>query len=472
MTDDAERARALFATFPGIVVAPVPGRGSHVHVEGDHAVAALVFGNDAHGEAARLVVAFIFSRMGRGQRLDGKAPVTASAASACACATKGAVHYACTTGQLAVFLRALTYASAAPMGPPGPVVALAGTPLPFLLSRALAAFERDYEALPAQGQQPKPALGVWCNVLRGIGEEAIRQRDLPERTVLSRRGTRAVTRDLQRLGWLAVERQDGVPKLRLTDAGLLAHDAGPRFIAAGEAAWRDRFGKRRINALRGALVALTKQFEIELPWHLTGYGPADASVTGGSFVAAQPGPPRLPHHGEEWPVVLRKVGDDTAPLPLHALLSQALAQFTIDYEWDVEGYAAGLNFTTNLLRHIPDEGLPLGQAIELGHVRGNGKSGTERHLVTVVTPGRPSDKTRRVLLTPKGKAARDSFAHRLAQTQRDWRTRYGDCVANLRDALAALDDDLGPDLPDYPNTTAWFWHSMNAASHMARRNRA
>lgn len=463
-------AHAALAAFPGIVTRARGKRGSHVQANGDRAVVALAFAGDIHGTTARLTTAYIFSRMGN-RRLDGKAPVRASVAPASAGGAKDAT-YVCSTGQLAIFARALKYANAAPPGPPRPQAPLGGRPLSTLLGHALVAFERNYDARRAaargaasrRGTAHTPSLGVWSNVLRVVGERGAHPRTISERSVLSRRGVRAVVRDLERLGWVRAARGDGGPRVVLTAAGSRARGKCPPHVAAVERGWRATFGARRIAALRKPLVALTRQFQIELPWYLTGYGPGDASATGGDHIPAQTGPPRIPHHGQDWLVVPRTAGEDTSELPLPALLSQALAMFTIDYEWHTAGYAAGLHFTANLLRHIPDEGLPLAQAAPLGDVSGTGKSATERHLATVVAPGKPRDGTRRVYLTPKGKAARDAYATRLAGVEADWHSRFGACVGALRTALEALDADLGDNLPDYPNTTAWYWHSMIAGS--------
>ena len=456
----ARDAHAALVAFPGIVTRARRNQGSHVRLDGDRATVALTFRNDIEGATAQRTTAHIFARMGH-RRLDGKAPVPPSAAPAGA--TKDATHYVCAKRQLAIFVRALTYASTAPMGRPRPQVQLDAPPLATLLGHALVAFERDYDARAGAA----PGLGLWSNVLRALDDDGIHPRTLGERTVLSRRGVRAVVRDLERLRWVRRAPGGGTHVL-LTDAGREARDACPPHIAAVEKAWHASFGARRLGALREALIALTRQFAIELPWYLTGYGPGDVSVTGGDYIAAQTGPPRIPHHGQDWPVVQRTAGEDTSPLPLPALLSQALAMFTIDYEWDIAGYATGLNFTANLLRHIPDAGMPLAQARTLGDVSGTGRSGTERHLVTVVEPGKPRDGTRRVHLTPKGKAARDGHAHRTLEVERAWQSRFGDCTIALRQALEALDADFGPDLPEYPDTTKWYWHSMIAGSAAAR----
>ncbi len=461
-----EEAHALFDAFAGIVAAKPRGQGSHAHVEGDRCVVALVLSDDTQGEVARLLADFVFSRMGQGERLDGKAPVRGRSPSACADGTMDATHYVCSRRQFAVFVRALKYASVAPMGPPHPKMKLGTTPLSFLLSHALVAFERDYNARRGTA----PSLAIWSNVLRVV-DDGVSVRELAQRAVLSQRGAKGVTRDAERLGWLATRPAGRTRHLFLTASGRRARDASAQTVAAVEQQWRARF-TRRLAALRQALAALACQFDVDLPFYLSGYGPADASITGGNHLPAQTGPPRIPHHGQDWPVVLRPAGRDEAALPLPALLAQALAMFTIDYEWDISGYGAGLNHTSNLLRHIPDGGMPLARAAALGDVAGNGKSGTERHLVAVVTPGARRDPGRLVHLTPKGKSARDSFAHRVRAVERDWRARFGHCAADLRGALEALDADFGENLPDYPDTTAWYAESMIAGSAAVRSNHA
>ncbi len=153
-------------------------------------------------------------------------------------------------------------------------------------------------------------------------------------------------------------------------------------------------------------------------------------------------------------MVLRDPQSGVSDLPLPALLSKVLAAFTIDYERERLGWLAT---ASQLLQFVDDDGTTLGRASASG-VNGTGKSRLERHLVVVVEPGRPSDMNRRVYLTPKGKRGRDSYPHLVMEIERNWRSRYGsDHVVNLRTTLESLDRDFGAGLPDYPNTTAWFF---------------
>ena len=459
--------------FPGIATASEDDAGSRAHVDADRVVFALRFDATQEGEVARMVVDFIFSHMGEGRRLDSRTPIPAEREPLGDRATRDSTRYACSHQQAANAMRMLRYASPRTQGPARPKTVLRAQPLSTLLSHAFAAFDRDYEGAR---RLPQPSLGIWSNVLRAIPDTGLSRRELPKRTILSRRGASTVVRDLERLRWLTVEKVEnerGTAMLHLTSAGRAARDAAPKLIESVQSDWETRFGPQRMATLRQALAELVAQFDIELPWYLTGYGLADASVTGGNHVAAQHGPPRIPHHGKDWPVVLRTSGGchpstDLSSLPLPALVSQALAAFTIDYEWDIFGYGAGLQATANLLQYTPDDGIPLRDASARGDVRGNGKAGLERHLVVVVEPGKPSDSSRRVLLTPKGKRARDSHAHLLTQVERDWQESYGPCVRELRAALESMDDQLGEGLPNYPTTTAWFFQSMVAGSAAAR----
>ena len=468
----AEGIAAALRTFPGIATASEDDAGSRAHVDGDRVVFVLRFEATQEGEVARMVVDFIFSHMGEGRRLDSRTPIPAEREPLGDRAMRDSTRYACSHQQAANAVRMLRYASPRTQGPARPRTILRAQPLSSLLSHVFAAFDRDYEDAR---RLPQPSLGIWSNVLRAIPDAGLSRRELPKRTILSRRGASAVVRDLERLRWLTVEKIEskrGAAMLHLTSAGRAARDAAPKLIESVESDWETRFGPQRMATLCQALAALVAQFDIELPWYLTGYGLADASVTGGNHIAAKPGPPRIPHHGKDWPVVLRPPGNPSAApssFPLPALVSQALAAFTIDYEWDIFGYGAGLQATANLLQYTPDDGISLGDASARGDVRGNGKAGLERHLVVVVEPGRPSDSSRRVLLTPKGKRARDSHAHLLTQVERDWHERYGTCVQELRTTLESLDDQLGEGLPNYPTTTAWFFQSMVAGSAAARK---
>ena len=165
-----------------------------------------------------------------------------------------------------------------------------------------------------------------------------------------------------------------------------------------------------------------------------------------------PGPPRIPAHGQDWPVAIREPGSTAADLPMPALLSQVLGAFAIDYERERLGH---LSVVSNFLRFVGDDGVTLERAQVLGGVSGNGKTLHERHVDVVVEPGRPSDKGRRVYLTPKGRRMRDAYPHLVGEIERGWCEEYGDAVPAMRSALNAMNEQFEGDLPDYPDTNGW-----------------
>lgn len=410
--------------------------------------AALVFEDGNAGRAAQLIVEFVLSGQSTWIRRIG-APAREAEAS------DGGGADICLVGDskaMSTLARTLAYASTRMLAAPPEAPAPPGDArtLPALLSHALIAFTRDYGAAPATGV---PSLPVWSNVLRPLGTEVSAERDLQRRTVLSKRVNGVALRELERLGWVLREKgaERRAPKTaRLTGQGLAMEAAGRARVAAVEEAWLTRFGEPRMRRLRAGLLAATARLDIEMPWYLAGYGHGDASLTGGSSVPAEPGPPRVPARGEEFPVVPRE-REAEAAMPLPALLSWALAAFTLDYE---AGEYGSLAWASEFLRRIPAEGLPLGEAKTLCDVKGNGRSGPERHLCLVVAPGRGDD--RHVYLTPKSRRMREAWRGQVAEIERKWGDSLGAAVVDdLRDVLADLGGDAWSEFPDYPDTTTW-----------------
>jgi methyltransferase (TIGR00027 family) len=126
-------------------------------------------------------------------------------------------------------------------------------PLWALLSRALLAFALEYERAPG------PPLTLSANVLRVIGPDGVRTRDLPALAGISREAVAMAVGRLAESG-LATEGPDpggGRFKFtRLTAAGTAARAAYAERTAAVEAGWRARFGPGRVAALRAALEPL------------------------------------------------------------------------------------------------------------------------------------------------------------------------------------------------------------------------
>ena len=276
---------------------------------------------------------------------------------------------------------------------------------------------------------------------------------------MSQRAVRVATRDLEHRGWLVVEpvqEKRGLKIARLTNAGRLARDAGRVRVESTEQDWLNHYGKTRIGDLRSSLQTLISQIDVELPHYPTGYGQGDSSVTGGNYIPEDPGPPRIPGHGQEWPVVMRSDGGTESTLSLSALLSQALMAFTIDYDSDAEGVFGGLGGAVTFFRFVGNEGMPLGEASRIGDVTGTGRSNLERHRLVVVEAGRHRADERLVTLTSRGRRVRDTYPVLVVEIERRWRAQYGaKLIDDLRTSLEALDDQLENGLPDFPDTSGW-----------------
>ena len=130
---------------------------------------------------------------------------------------------------------------------------VATLPLSALLSRVLLAFALDYEA------SSEVSLAVGANLLRVLGEDGTRLRDLPVMTGISKEAVAWAMGVLIRAR-LAVEEPDPAASrgkvARLTPRGALARGLYLEFLGAVEDRWRDRFGRDTIGALRRPLEAL------------------------------------------------------------------------------------------------------------------------------------------------------------------------------------------------------------------------
>ena len=129
---------------------------------------------------------------------------------------------------------------------------LPSLPLHALLSRVLLAFALEYEAGAG------PSLAVSADLLRVLGPDGARLRDLPALAGVSREAVSWAQGILVRGGYATEEPDPAASRgkvLRLTAAGLDAQQRHHERIAALEAAWRERFGDR-VQELRDALEPL------------------------------------------------------------------------------------------------------------------------------------------------------------------------------------------------------------------------
>ena len=443
-----DRLNRIGRNFAGI--AQRLGRASF-RSHGSRVEADLSFDEGPVGTAARLVTGFILRR--RATRIEAAVHDSPGG---------GRMHFSMDAEDATRFARALGYAGTEGLGPAPARRKAGGVPLPTLLSHALIAFERDYgDAAP-----DAPTLPVWSNVLRVFRTEGITDRELGQRAILSQRVVRVVLRDFRNLGWL--ESDPGRHRaFRLTDRGTALEGVARQRLAEVERQWRKRHGPAVIESLRNGLAVVAATLELEWPWSLTGYGPADPSLTGGSYLPAEPGPPRVPGRGTEWPVVPRDTSLPAMELPLSALLSKVLAAFTVEYE---EEHLGPLGAASVFLAQVPDDAIPLARARAICDIAGTGKSAPERHLCVVVEPGQPRDGSRMVYLTPKARRIRDSCPSLAIDIEARWRERFGAGVLNrLRRALTTLAAETPPGTPDFPDTRAWLHPaSLKARGAMGR----
>ena len=338
-------------------------------------------------------------------------------------------------------------------------------PLNEILSVAVEGLRREFDKT-AKDQSAALSLDVYANLLRVIPDAGLDVREIPKLARTSKRTVKWNITVAQRFGWV-VQRDK---RVRLMAQGKSARDASARCLEASETEWRHRIGGDVVSRLRSSLETLVSQFDIELPHHPCGYGPADGSVTGGvagrwgyghtRLAKGLPGlafDPGAEHDaaevwekesggrlyvretGQDWRPVPRGAGDTVSELPLFALLSQALLAFAIDYEG-----CGGLSLARsgNLLKLIADDGVEI--VLRQARVRGKVAmlpadgtlAGLERHAYAAVDPDPHDTRKGRFTLTEKGKLVRDAYDGIVAAIERRWMRRYGDAVVReLRDTL-------------------------------------
>ncbi|MEY2470067.1 MAG: hypothetical protein QOF21_2765 [Actinomycetota bacterium] len=300
------------------------------------------------------------------------------------------------------------------------------------LAHALISLTRAY-ARTAEA----PTLPLYAVVLRPLEESGTAVKEFPTLARISKRAATTLLNGAEKSGLLTNE--DKVA--RLTDVGVRARDLGEKTLAATEAEWGASIGDAAVASLRDALEAVVAKFELEHPHYVMTYGTADVSAIGGKY----------PRHGTDWKPVIRSGSDSAAGLPLSALLSQAIMDFTIRYE---SGFTWALSSTVHALLKFPDDGMLLTDAPSEAGLTGDGKSLLERHLIAEVDDGGGDRKARRATLTMQGKFARGEYSSNVARVEREWRAAHGDAADDaLRAALSEVDARLEPGLADHPLIT-------------------
>ena len=369
--------------------------------------------------------------------------------------------YECSPDQLSHLLRALKYATTSPNVFQGSSSDRREIPIVELLSKALQSYEFDYANVATQDETC--SIVEYGNLLRVLNRKPINRRELKNQLIVSNRVLKVILRDAQELGWLTEEKD---PKKRgnylvsLTALGESVKMKAERDISATEKAWTDTYGSETISNLKECLATIVAEQELELPHHLTGYGPMDPALTGGDYIAEQEGPPFVPRRGAEWPVVQKKNDPNTQLPNISTLISKVLMDFDIQY---VRLNLGNLFFTSVALTKIKDAGTPLADA--QGYLTGvatslsgNGRSYLERHLYVVVDQKKSSASDRMVHPTAKARYFRDTYDAAVAEIEQHWENRYGSkTIRELRQALTKITSDRTERFSEFPDPCQWIW---------------
>lgn len=167
------------------------------------------------------------------------------------------------------------------------------------------------------------------------------------------------------------------------------------------------------------------------------------------------------------------------PLPLSALLSQALVAYTIEFDNEFEqrvphtttvGQGAGIRgdvvwlvsqvMWTNLIRLIGDDGTPVRELQANACLSESATKSRLHHLewwhYVTFSPdpsdgrGKPPYRDLLVHLTPAGRRARDAWAPLTSLIDKRWRGRFGkDAIDALTRSLRTIVSGTAEGLPDY-----------------------
>jgi DNA-binding MarR family transcriptional regulator len=128
--------------------------------------------------------------------------------------------------------------------------------LPALLSRVLLAFAIEFE------RESAVSLAISANVLRLVGTEGIRVRDLPRLAAVSKEAIATSLAFLQKHGYAVVQPEstgNRVKVLHLTPKGHRAQDNYQRLVPAIQQRWETSFGKDAVRGLRKSLEDLISE---------------------------------------------------------------------------------------------------------------------------------------------------------------------------------------------------------------------
>lgn len=182
---------------------------------------------------------------------------------------------------------------APPGGEPGSVSSLA---LPALLSKVMLAFAIEFE------RESEVSLAISANVLRLVGENGVRVRNLPALAGVSKEAIAMALSFLEKRGYAAVKSESPgsrVKLLVLTPKGRSAQDEYHRLVSEIEERWHTRFGEKAISRVRDSLERLLGEPTAQNSPLFRGLEPYPDG-----WWASVPRPETLPHY----PMVLHRGG--------------------------------------------------------------------------------------------------------------------------------------------------------------------
>jgi DNA-binding MarR family transcriptional regulator len=168
--------------------------------------------------------------------------------------------------------------------------------LPALLSKVLFAFTIEFE------RESELSLAISANVMRILGAEGVRVRDLPRLSGVSKEAIAMALGFLEKRRYVVVEPDPAASRtkvVRLMPKGRKARDAYLHLLTVVEERWQARFGQDAIGTLRESLERLAGEPTAQLSPLFRGLEPHP-----GGWRASARKPGTLPHY----PMVLHRGG--------------------------------------------------------------------------------------------------------------------------------------------------------------------
>jgi DNA-binding MarR family transcriptional regulator len=154
-----------------------------------------------------------------------------------------------------------------------------------------------------------------------------------------------------------------------------------------------------------------------------------------------------------------------AGLPLHALLSQALVRFTIDFDNEFEHrmphrttnfhppsgsrggpWLVSLAMWSNCMQFVGEQGITVGELERLARTKTN-LNGMQRWGYITIEGSPRSDPVIRA--TSEGRQAQEIWRPLFGEIEKRWEARYGGALVHqLRETLTAMLGSIAGDLPD------------------------